>query len=278
MLAGKAQIRLKSPRDVEALRRSCRLAAETLLAAGDRLRVGMTTLEIDEFVHQFIVDHGAYPSPLGYHGFPKSVCTSINEVVCHGIPSRRRLRDGDIVNIDVTCKLDGFHGDTSATFFVGRPSEEARHLVEVTRRCLELGIEQVLPGRRIGDIGRAIEAYAVARGCSVVRDFVGHGIGRDFHEGPQVPHFGDAGRGPRMEPGMTFTIEPMINLGTWELEILQDGWTAVTKDGRLSAQFEHTLLVTETGCEVLTARSRPLRHSELPDESASGPATEPASG
>lgn len=276
MLAGKAQIRIKSSRDLEALRRSCRLAAETLLAAGDRLRAGMTTLELDEFVHKYIVDHGAYPSPLGYHGFPKSVCTSINEVVCHGIPSRRRLRDGDIINVDVTCKLDGFHGDTSATFFIGTPSDEARHLVEVTRRCLELGIEQVRPGARIGDIGRAIETFAVARGCSVVRDFVGHGIGRDFHEGPQVPHFGDGGRGPRMEPGMTFTIEPMINLGTWELEILQDGWTAVTKDGRLSAQFEHTVLVTDTGCEVLTARSRPLRHSELLDEPPATPPADPA--
>ncbi|MBN1774482.1 MAG: type I methionyl aminopeptidase [Deltaproteobacteria bacterium] len=278
MLASKAQIRLKSARDLEALRRSCRLAAETLLLAGDRLRVGMTTLEIDELVHGFIVDHGAYPSPLNYHGFPKSVCTSVNEVVCHGIPSRRRLRDGDIINIDVTCKLDGFHGDTSATFFVGTPSAEARHLVEVTRRCLEIGIEQVRPGRRIGEIGRVIEAYAVAQGCSVVRDFVGHGIGRDFHEGPQVPHFGDAGRGARMEPGMTFTIEPMINLGTWELEILEDGWTAVTKDRRLSAQFEHTLAVTETGCEVLTARSRPLRHSEPTDEPPARPATDPVSG
>lgn len=278
MFAGKAPIRIKSARDLEALRRSCRLAAEALLLAGDRLRVGMTTLEIDELVHKFLVDRGAYPSPLNYHGFPKSICTSVNEVVCHGIPSRRRLRDGDIINIDITCKLDGFHGDTSATFYVGTPSAEARHLVEVTRRCLEIGIAQVRPGGRIGEIGRAIEAYAVSQGCSVVRDFVGHGIGRDFHEGPQVPHFGDGARGPRMEPGMTFTIEPMINLGTWELEILQDGWTAVTKDRRLSAQFEHTVAVTETGCEVLTARSRPLRNSERTDEASSRPADRPVSG
>jgi methionyl aminopeptidase len=165
--------------------------------------------------------------------------------------------------VDVTCRLDGFHGDTSATFFIGAPPLEARRLVEVARRCLAIGIGQVHPGGRIGDIGNAIEAYAVSQKCSVVRDFVGHGIGRDFHEGPQVPHFGDADRGPKMVPGMTFTVEPMINLGDWQLEILQDGWTAVTKDGKLSAQFEHTVAVVDGGCEVLTARNRPLRHSEL---------------
>jgi len=265
MIAGKQPVRIKSAKDLEALRRSCRLAAETLLTVGDRLGAGMTTLALDELVHKYIVDHGAFPSPLGYHGFPKSVCTSINDVVCHGIPSKRKLRDGDIINIDVTCKLDGFHGDTSATFYIGKPSAQAKHLVEVTRRCLEIGIEQVRPGARIGDIGWAIEKHAHGERCSVVRDFVGHGIGREFHEGPQVPHFGDADRGPRMVPGMVFTIEPMINLGGWELEILEDGWTAVTKDGKLSAQFEHTLAVTEQGCEVLTARSRPLRASEVLD-------------
>jgi methionyl aminopeptidase len=265
MLASRQPVRIKSAKDLEVLRRSCRLAAETLLMVGDRIGPGMTTLAIDELVHQYIVDHGAFPSPLGYHGFPKSVCTSINDVVCHGIPSRRKLKDGDIVNVDVTCKLDGFHGDTSATFYIGRPSVQARHLVEVTRRCLEIGIEQVRPGARVGDIGWEIEKHAHAERCSVVRDFVGHGIGRDFHEGPQVPHFGDADRGPRMVPGMVFTIEPMINLGGWELEILEDGWTAVTKDGKLSAQFEHTLAVTELGCEILTARSRPLRASEVLD-------------
>ncbi len=265
MLAAKQPIRIKSAKDLEVIRRSCRLAADTLLLVGDRIRAGMTTLDIDRLVHGYIVEHGAYPSPLHYHGFPRSVCTSINEVVCHGIPSSRKLRDGDIINVDVTCKLDGFHGDTSATFLIGSPSAEARRLVEVTRRCLELGIAQVRPGGRIGEIGRAIEAYAVGQRCSVVRDFVGHGIGREFHEGPQVPHFGDGDRGPRMTPGMVFTIEPMINLGGWELEILEDGWTAVTKDGSLSAQFEHTIAVTETGCEVLTARSRSLRGSEVFD-------------
>ena len=232
---------------------------------GDNLRAGMTTLEIDQLVHRFTLDHGAVPATLGYHGYPKSVCTSINEVVCHGIPSRRRLKDGDIINVDVTCKLEGFHGDTSATFLIGAVSPEARRLVEVARKCLDLGIEQVRPGGRIGDIGHAIERLANQAGCSVVRDFVGHGIGRDFHEGPQVPHFGDTDRGPRMAAGMTFTIEPMINLGGWELEILADGWTAVTIDRKLSAQFEHTLVVTETGCEVLTARDRPLRNSEVFD-------------
>ncbi|MBI5499364.1 MAG: type I methionyl aminopeptidase [Deltaproteobacteria bacterium] len=261
----KPPIRIKSPNDIELLRRSCRLAADTLLMVADHLRIGMTTLEIDELVHKYTIEHGAVPATLGYHGFPKSVCTSINEVVCHGIPSRRRLKEGDIINVDVTCKLDGFHGDTSATFFVGAVSPEARKLVEVTRRCLAIGIEQVRPGGRIGDIGHAIERHATQAGCSVVRDFVGHGVGRDFHEGPQVPHFGDTDRGPRMVPGMTFTVEPMINLGGWELEILKDGWTAVTLDRMLSAQFEHTVVVTETGCEVLTERSRPLRHSEVFD-------------
>lgn len=256
-------IRLKSASDIEAMRRSCALAAETLLMVGNFIRPGRTTLEIDRLVHGFLLDHRATPSPLGYQGYPKSVCTSINEVVCHGIPSKRKLRDGDIVNVDITCKLDGFHGDTSATFYIGTPSDGARHVVETARRCLEIGIAQVRPGGRIGDIGAAVQEYAEAMGCSVVRDYVGHGIGRDFHEGPHVPHFGDRGKGARMEPGMTFTVEPMINLGGSELEILQDGWTAVTCDGELSAQFEHTVLVTDSGCDVLTRRDRPLAHSEI---------------
>jgi methionyl aminopeptidase len=258
-----APIRLKSPGEIAVIRRSSALAARALVMIADHLRAGVTTLEIDRLVHDYFVRNGAVPSTLGYHGYPKSCCTSINDVVCHGIPSRRRLRDGDIINVDVTCTLEEFHGDTSATFYVGRPSPEAHHLVEVTRKCLDLGIEQVIPGGRIGDIGAAIQAYAEAQGCSVVRDFVGHGLGRDFHEGPHVPHFGERGKGVRIEPGMTFTIEPMINLGGWELELLEDGWTAVTKDGSLSAQFEHTLLVTPAGCEILTARDRPLRFSEI---------------
>jgi methionyl aminopeptidase len=265
MIASRQPIRIKSASDIDKLRQSCKLAAEILVMVGDHLRIGMTTLEIDDLVHRYTIAHGAIPSTLGYHGYPKSVCTSINEVVCHGIPSRRRLKDGDIINVDVTCTLDGFHGDTSATFYVGTPSAKAKHLVETTRKCLELGIAQVRPGARIGDIGKAIEKYAHEQHCSVVRDFVGHGIGRDFHEGPQVPHFGDSDRGPRMVSGMAFTIEPMINLGTWKLEILEDGWTAVTEDNELSAQFEHTVLVTDTGCEVLTARDRPLRGSEAFD-------------
>ncbi len=255
-------IRIKGPADIAAIRASCALAARALLLAGEQIRPGLQTIEIDRIVHRFLVDHGATPSPLGYHGFPKSVCTSINDVVCHGIPSKRRLRDGDIINVDITCRLDGFHGDTSATFYVGKPSEEARRLVEVARRCLGIGIEQVRPGGRIGDIGAAIQEYAESHGCSVVRDYVGHGIGRDFHEGPHVPHFGERGKGPRIAPGMTFTVEPMINAGGWKLEILDDQWTAVTKDGSLSAQFEHTVLVTPDGCDVLTRRDRPLRNSE----------------
>jgi methionyl aminopeptidase len=259
------RVRIKSSAELDAMRRSGRLAAETLLAVADILRAGLTTLDIDAFVHRFIVDRGAYPSPLNYRGFPKSVCTSVNEVICHGIPSKRKLRDGDIVNIDVTCRLDGFHGDTSATFYVGEPAPNARNVVEAARRCLDLGIAQVRPGSRIGDIGHAIETHALSRGCSVVRDFVGHGIGRDFHEPPHVPHFGRAGRGDRLAAGMVFTIEPMINEGVWELDILDDGWTAVTRDRKLSAQFEHTLAVTEDGCEILTARDRPLRRSEVLD-------------
>jgi methionyl aminopeptidase len=258
-------IRIKSPSEIETMRRSGALAAEILLMVGDHLRVGMTTLEIDELVHTYTLKHGATPSTLGYRGYPKSCCTSINEVICHGIPSRRKLREGDIVNVDVTCTLDGFHGDTSATFYIGEPAPNARHVVEAARRCLDLGIAQVVPGARVGDIGHAIEAHARTQRCSVVRDFVGHGLGRDFHEPPQIPHFGEAGRGPRLDPGLTFTIEPMINEGGWQLDILADGWTAVTRDGKLSAQFEHTLLVTETGCDILTARSRPLRWSEVFD-------------
>jgi methionyl aminopeptidase len=245
------------------MRRAGRLAAETLLAAGPLIGPGVTTLEINDAVHEFIVSHGAVPAPLNYMGFPKSVCTSVNEVICHGIPSaRQRLRGGDIVNVDVTVILEGWHGDTSATFYVGEPSAEARHVVEVARRCLDVGIAEVRPGGRIGDIGKAIQDLAEGQGCSVVRQYVGHGIGLSFHEGPQVPHFRSTGENLRLREGMTFTIEPMINLGTWRARVLKDGWTAVTMDGKLSAQFEHTVAVTDSGCEVLTARDRPLAGSE----------------
>ena len=201
--------------------------------------------------------HGAVSAPLGYgpknNPFPKSICTSVNEVVCHGIPNAKQiLKEGDIINIDVTPILDGYHGDTSRTFFVGNPSPTAQKLVEVTKECLERGIAAVKPGNRIGDIGAAIQEYAESNGFSVVRDFVGHGVSHIFHTAPQIPHYGRAGKGKKLKPGMVFTIEPMINEGTWEAIMLDDGWTAVTKDGKLSAQFEHTIAVTKDGVQILT--------------------------
>ena len=262
---------MKSGPDLDGMRSAGRLAAETLLFSGPLVRVGATTLEINDAVHDFIVSHGAVPAPLNYMGYPRSVCTSVNEVICHGIPSADRvLADGDIVNVDVTVILGGWHGDTSATFYVGTPSAEAVKIVEVSRRCLDLGIAAVRPGGRIGDIGSAVQSYAEGKGCSVVRQYVGHGIGREFHEGPQVPHFRSAGDNVRLREGMTFTIEPMINLGTWKARVLRDGWTAITADRKLSAQFEHTLVVTSSGCEILTARDRVLANSEdvIPPEKA----------
>ena len=258
-------IEIKSSREIEAMRVVCQMAAETLLLVGEKIRPGMTTEEINTLVHQDTERRGAYPSPLNYQGFPKSVCTSINEVVCHGIPGPQKLRNGDIVNVDVTSYYGGFHGDTSATFYIGTVSPEARLVTEVARKCLDLGVAVVREGARIGDIGAAIQEYAEAQGCSVVRDFVGHGIGRKFHTEPQVPHYRlpkDAAN-PRMKAGMVFTIEPMINLGGWEVELdARDKWTVRTRDRKLSAQFEHTVVVTRTGCEVLTKRARPLLHSE----------------
>ncbi len=256
-------IEIKSPREIEAIRVSAQMAADTLALVGDMLRPGVTTEEINTFVHEDTLRRNAVPSPLNYHGFPKSVCTSINEVVCHGIPGPRKIEDGDIVNVDITSLYNGFHGDTSATFYIGTPSSEAKHVTEVARKCLELGIAEVHEGSRLGDIGAAIQAFAESHDCSVVRQFVGHGIGRKFHEPPQVAHFGKRGKGDRLRAGMVFTIEPMINLGGWEVEVLDDGWTAVTRDRRLSAQFEHTLAVTKTGVDVLTKRPRILANSEI---------------
>jgi methionyl aminopeptidase len=258
-------IEIMSSRDLERMRAACKLAADTLVMVGEHIRAGMTTDEINTLVHEYTLAHGAKPSPLNYHGFPKSVCTSVNEVVCHGIPGPQVLKDGDIINVDVTSYLpakDGFHGDTSATFYVGEPSPEARKVVEVARHCLELGIAEVKDGARLGDIGAAIQEYAEKQGCSVVRDYVGHGIGRVFHTAPQVPHYGTRGAGKRIKAGMVFTIEPMINLGRYECEVLADKWTVLTADRSLSAQFEHTIVVTQTGAEVLTQRSAPLKHSE----------------
>jgi len=256
-------IEIKSPKEIEKMRIAGAMAAETLVLVGERLKVGMTTDDINTFVHEDTIKRNARPAPLNYRGFPKSVCTSINDVVCHGIPDGQKLKSGDIINVDITTFFDGFHGDTSATFYIGPPSPEARKVVEVARRSLELGILEVKEGARIGDIGAVIQEYVEAQGCSVVRDFVGHGIGRKFHEDPQVKHYGKRGTGERMKAGMIFTIEPMVNLGSWEVEIDPiDKWTVTTADGSLSAQFEHTCLVTKTGVEVLTKRAKPLRLSE----------------
>lgn len=259
----RSAVQIKTPREVDIMREAGRLAAATLEAVGELIRPGMTTEEINTFVHEDTLRKGARPAPLNYMGFPKSVCTSINEVVCHGIPGPAKLKDGDIINVDVTHIYKGFHGDTSATFYIGTPRPEAVKVTEVARRSLELAIAEVRPGARLGDIGAAIQEFAEGRGCSVVVDFVGHGIGRKFHEEPKVLHVGTRGRGIRLKPGMVFTIEPMINIGGPDVEILEDEWTAVTADGSLSAQFEHTIVVTETGHEVLTQRSKVLANSEV---------------
>ncbi len=274
-----AAIELMTPRMVQDMRRSCQLAADCLTAVGEMIRPGIATDEIDAFVHEYIVSRGATPSPLNYKGFPKSVCTSVNDCVCHGIPGSYVLRDGDIVNVDVTTYLPrehGYHGDTSVTFYVGEPSAEAIHVVETARRCLELGIAEVKHGKRIGDIGAAIQEYAEAKGCSVVRDYVGHGVGREFHMPPQIPHFGRRGKDKRIKAGMVFTIEPMINLGGYQTEVMKDGWTVLTMDRSLSAQFEHTVLVTRDGCEVLTARKDVVRHCEDKPWVEAGPLSSPA--
>lgn len=246
-------ITLLSRREIEKMRQAGQLAAALLDHLAPMVEPGITTLELNDEAEKWTKAHGAISAPLGYNGFPKSICTSINEVICHGIPHRKRiLQEGDIINIDVTPIVDGYHGDCSRTFFVGTPSPVAQKLVQVTEECLQLGIEAVKPGGKIGDIGYAIQAHAEAQGFSVVRDFVGHGISKIFHTAPQIPHYGKAGKGKRLRPGMVFTIEPMINEGTWEAVLLDDGWTAITKDGKLSAQFEHTIAVTEDGVQILT--------------------------
>lgn len=246
-------ITLLSSREIEKMRQAGSLAAQLLDYLEPMVKPGISTLELNDAAEEWTQKHGAISAPLGYHGFPKSICTSVNEVVCHGIPNAKQiLKEGDIINIDVTPTVDGYHGDTSRTFFVGEPSTKARKLVEVTEECLRRGIAAVKPGARIGDIGAAIQDYAEANGFSVVRDFVGHGVSRVFHTAPQIPHYGKAGTGRKLRKGMVFTIEPMINEGTWEVEVLDDKWTAVTQDRKLSAQFEHTLAVTDDGVEILT--------------------------
>jgi methionyl aminopeptidase len=252
LYARKYKIRLKQPEDIKAIRKAGQLALKTLDLVADAIMPGITTDEINTLVHNFTLSHGAVPAPLNYKGFPKSVCVSVNEVICHGIPGEYILQDGDIVNVDVTPVLNGYYADANRTFFVGTPGPEAEKIVRVSRKSLKRGMSAVKPGNTIGDIGWAIQEYAESQGCSVVREFVGHGIGFEFHEPPQVPHFGRRGKGVALVPGMVFTIEPMINLGAKELTILDDKWTAVTKDGSLSAQFEQTVLVTDQGFESLT--------------------------
>jgi methionyl aminopeptidase len=243
---------VQTPETIERMRVAGRLAARALVLAGEHCKPGVTTDEIDRVVHEFFCDHGAYPSTLGYKGFPKSCCTSLNEVICHGIPDSTGLEDGDIINVDVTAFLNGVHGDTDATFLVGEVSEQARLLVERTREAMNRGIRAVAPGRQLNVIGRVIEAYARRFGYGVVRDFTGHGIGEAFHSGLYVPHYDKPDLRVTMEPGMTFTVEPMITLGTHEHDLWPDGWTAVTKDRLWTAQFEHTIAVTEDGYEILT--------------------------
>ncbi|MCY4221623.1 MAG: type I methionyl aminopeptidase [Thiotrichales bacterium] len=248
----------KSPEDIGKMRIAGRLAAEVLDLASAHLEPGMTTAELDALCHDHIVNvQKAIPAPLDYHGFPKSICTSVNHQVCHGIPNEKRLKNGDIVNVDVTVIKDGFHGDTSRMLFVGEPSVAARRLCRVAREAMWVGIEMVRPGVHLGNIGHAIQRHAERHGYSVVREYCGHGIGRNFHEEPQVLHYGTPGTRERLEEGWTFTIEPMVNAGRQHVKLLKDGWTVVTKDRSLSAQWEHTLAVTASGVEILTLSPDP---------------------
>jgi len=247
---------VKSPEIIERMRHAGQMAADILRLAGEYVKPGMTTDDIDVFVHDLTIERGAYPSPLNYHRYPKSVCTSLNEVICHGIPDSTIIEDGDIINLDVTCYVDGVHGDTNATFMIGDVSTEDRLLVKVTEECMWRGIEAVVPGRPLSDIGKAIEDHAKTHRMGVVRAFIGHGIGEQFHTDIQVLHYYDPRNNTIMKPGMVFTIEPMITLGTWQFHMWDDDWTAVTADGKRTAQFEHMVLVTDTGVEVLTAGPR----------------------
>jgi methionyl aminopeptidase len=246
------RITLYDPSDFEGMRRAGRLAAEALDMITPHVRPGVSTEELDRICHEFILAHGATPAPLGYRGFPKSICTSVNHVVCHGIPGDRVLAEGDVLNIDVTVILDGWHGDSSRMYVAGQIGTKARLLLDVTYESMMRGIAAIRPGATLGDIGHAIQAFVERHRFSVVRDFCGHGIGRRFHEPPNVLHFGRPGEGPVLRPGMFFTVEPMVNAGRPDVKILDDGWTAVTRDRSLSAQFEHMVGVTETGVEIFT--------------------------
>jgi len=246
---------IKKAHEIEAMRPACHHAADTLVMIEPYIKAGITTDDINALVHDFTIKAGGIPAPLNYHGFPKSVCTSVNHVVCHGIPANKKLNNGDIVNVDVTTIIDGWHGDTSKTFYVGEPKIRAEKVVEVARQALQLGIAQVRPGATLGDIGHAIQHYVEGERMSVVREYCGHGIGRAFHEDPQILHYGKPGTGLKLKKGMVFTIEPMVNLGKAGVKVLGDKWTVVTRDKSLSAQFEHTMVVTDDGCEILTIPS-----------------------
>lgn len=246
-------VSIKNAADIEHMRLAGRLAAEVLEMIAPHIQPGVTTDELDCLCHEYIVGvQDAIPAPLNYHGFPKSICTSVNHVVCHGIPGDRILKNGDIVNVDITVIKDGFHGDSSRMFFVGKATVQGERVVRAAREGLWKGIAQARPGNRLGDIGHAIQTFVEAQDLSVVREYCGHGIGRVFHEEPQVLHYGNPGTGPELRPGQTFTIEPMVNAGKRHVRLLADGWTVVTRDHSLSAQWEHTILITDSGCEVLT--------------------------
>ncbi len=248
-------ITIKTPEEIEKMRTAGRLAAEVLEMIEPHVKAGTTTDELDTLCHDYIVnEQQAIPAPLNYHGFPKSICTSVNHVVCHGIPGNKKLKKGDVINIDITVIKDDYHGDTSKMFFIATPPRIADRVSRISYECLRRGIEMVRPGIQLGDIGHVIQEYAETNNCSVVREYCGHGIGREFHEEPQVLHYGEPGTGIILETGMTFTIEPMINAGRRHVKVLPDGWTVITKDRSVSAQWEHTLLVTENGFEVLTRR------------------------
>ncbi|WP_349434273.1 type I methionyl aminopeptidase [Pararhizobium sp. A13] len=257
-------IRLYTPEDFAAIKRACQITARCLDELASRVKPGVTTDEIDRFVFEFGMDHNALPATLNYRGYTKSSCTSINHVVCHGIPNEKPLREGDIVNIDVTYIIDGWHGDSSRMYPVGEIKRAAERLLEVTHECLMRGIAAVKPGARTGAIGEAIQTFAEAERCSVVRDFCGHGVGRLFHDAPNILHYGRANEGPEMREGMIFTIEPMINLGRPHVKVLADGWTAVTRDRSLSAQYEHAVGVTADGCEIFTLSPAGLDRPGLP--------------
>jgi methionyl aminopeptidase len=262
--AEERRIKLHDAEAFEGMRRAGHLAAETLDFITPHVLPGVTTAELDRLCHDYIVGHGAVPAPLNYRGFPKSICTSINHVVCHGIPGDKRLQDGDILNIDVTTIVDGWHGDTSRMFGVGRVGVKAQKLMAITYEAMMRGISVVRPGATVGDIGHAIQTYVEGNRFSVVRDFCGHGVGRIFHDAPSILHYGLPGSGPALREGMFFTVEPMVNAGRWEVKVLDDGWTAVTRDRSLSAQFEHTVGVTADGYEIFTTSPSALHQPPYP--------------